>query len=455
MPTRAPAPPDAVRRRLHLAARSPGPTVAKRRRPTVAWVGALVAIAIAGLAGRLAFARAVAGDLAVGGDAQLYRLMARYLAAGRGYIRPFATPGATADVPTAEFPPLFPALLSLLHRAGLTTLAEQRASLAVLGAVTVLLVGLLGRTVAGPAVGLTAAALAAVHPMLFQLETALAAEALYAPLVTLVLLVAAHLARRPERGLRWWALLGAAVGLAALTRAEALALAPLLAVPLVGVRRYPAREWLPRLATVAAGVALVVAPWTVRNLVVLDELVPLSSNTGTLLAGANCDTTYAGPRLGLWDLECVRALPWGSLTETERARRDMRAGLSYALDHRGEWQLVAAVRVARTWGLYDQQGQANFEILEGRHAGTHRLATRGAVVLLPLAAAGVILVGVRRRLGRVLLAPVVLVTLTSLLGYGNQRFRVAAEPVLVVAACVALVHAARIVLARARTLRSS
>ncbi len=72
----------------------------------------------------------------------------------------------------------------------------------------------------------------------------------------------------------------------------------MLVIPLVllvlsdtGPRRYKARR---AVALVAASV-LVVAPWTVRNAIVLDSFVPISTQGGYTLAGAYNDTTRNQP----------------------------------------------------------------------------------------------------------------------------------------------------------------
>jgi hypothetical protein len=64
-------------------------------------------------------------------------------------------------------------------------------------------------------------------------------------------------------------------------------------------------------------------------------------------------------------------------------------------------------------------------------------------VLLPLAAYGAWLLRSRGAVAWVLVAPFVMVTLTTLLGYGTARFRHAAELALVVLAAVALDRLAR------------
>ena len=101
-----------------------------------------------------------------------------------------------------------------------------------MGVVTVVLVGLIGRRVGGDRVGLTAAGIAALYPILIAADGSLRSEALYTMLVAACMWAALRLVDRPTtlRAL----VLGAFVGLAALTRTEALILLVLLAVPVVG-----------------------------------------------------------------------------------------------------------------------------------------------------------------------------------------------------------------------------
>ncbi len=100
-----------------------------------------------------------------------------------------------------------------------------------------------------------------------------------------------------------------------------------------------------------------------------------------------------------------------------------------------------AVRVLRTWGLYAPRQQVNFEAFEGR---PHDWQTRGTVldwIVLPFAIAGVVLLRRRRVAVWPLLITAATVTLVAASTYGQQRFRVAAEPAMYVLAAVAAVAA--------------
>jgi Dolichyl-phosphate-mannose-protein mannosyltransferase len=416
---------------------------------------ALVVVVAAGLAVRVAFTVVVDPKVPAVGDASAYHLLADELAAGHGMVRPFDLSIGHRSVPTAEFPPLFPSLLAVVAVAGGKSVLAQRLAMTVVGAGTVALVGLLGRRVAGPGVGLLAAAGAAVHPMLFQSDATLMSETLDVFLVTLALVLAYRAVDRPTPAR--WAVLGLVLGAAALTRAEGLLLAVLLVVPLAGLTR---RRWRGAdlgdgsLATVGVqtapamlagaallAVAVALVPWTVRNVVTFHELLPTSHNYGTALAGANCDRTWFTSQRGLWLLSCVDAVTAGGpvTDEAATARRERAAGVRFARHHLGRAPAIAAVRLGRTWGVYDVRQQVYYETLEGRVLRWQRLGTHLDWVLYPLALAGLVVLARRREPAWPLASVVVAVSIAAVLTYGNQRFRAPAEPVLLVLAASPLV----------------
>jgi hypothetical protein len=202
-----------------------------------------------------------------------------------------------------------------------------------------------------------------------------------------------------------------------------------------------------------AATLVLVLPWTVRNYVRFDELVPVSTNVGSALDGANCPEMYNGPFKGLWRYSpnCFEGFLQPELAagnEASAAEEHRAEGLRYARQHAGEVPGVMAVRWLRTFGFYDTARQVRFEALEWRKARWQTLGMRTYWALLPFAALGAPVL-VRRRSGRPahddspqrvwpLLSTVVLVSLTTALTYGNQRFRIAAEPALLVFAATGI-----------------
>jgi hypothetical protein len=92
---------------------------------------------------------------------------------------------------------------------------------------------------------------------------------------------------------------------------------------------------------------------------------------------------------------------------------------------------VLTVRLARVWNLYDP-----LQVPEGRSIRAEKLGVAMYALLVPFAVGGAVLLRRRRTELWIMLAPVLLVSATALLTYGNQRFRAPAEVSLVVLAAI-------------------
>ncbi len=364
----------------------------------------------------LLIARAPVG---VGGDAGFYHSAANLAAHGH-----FLSRGIFGHAyRTAEHPPLFPLALALVSRLGGDTLLAHRIAGCVIGSVAAVLIGMLGARVAGPRTGLIAALLAAVYPPLITADGLVMSEPLFVALVAAALLVAMR--TRLIGGLRWAVALGAVIALATLTRGEGLLLVPLLGWPAVWGA---SRGRVGRVAALSATVVLVLAPWLVRNVIVFHRVM-LAADANTLIAGANCPDTYYGHDIGWWSLDCLARARTRSQLLTGDA--STAAAFSYAGHHVGRFPLVAAVRVLRTFNLFQPLRQGN------RESRRRWVDIVGLVVYYPLLVLAVVGLIRLRRWRWLLLAPVVMVVLVSVLGWGIGRFRVAADiSLLVLAASV-------------------
>lgn len=408
---------------------------------------ALGVIALVGLAVRLWFTLGVARGMALPFDSQTYHLLGSNLADGRGYVRP------TEGTPTAEFPPGLPAVVALATKLGARRLEHQALATSAIGVGTVVLLGLVGRRIAGARVGLVAAGIVAVHPLFFQPDGILMSESPYLFLISGVLLSALTAYEDPSRWCRW-AALGAMVGAAALTRAEALLFVPVLLVPLGLARGGSTLRLRGRAALVAClGAVVVVAPWTIRNAVTFHQFIPVSNNAGTVLLGANCRATYWGRDVGAWEFGCIAAevardpehlaIGAGDRNEAETYDEWRAAGMEYAADHLVDLPRLAVVRVLRTWGLWNPATLVDFDVREGRHRMLQTVGYWVGMLLLPFAAAGAVIVGRGRRSALlIVLAPAFLALVVPMVTYGSTRMRAVAEPSLVVLATVGLVSAA-------------
>ncbi|MEY2453506.1 MAG: hypothetical protein QOD92_3080 [Acidimicrobiaceae bacterium] len=416
----------------------------RERLRRVSFGRALAAISAAGLAIRVAYVLAITDRLQVGLDSTWYQLVGGSIAENKGFVDPENLYLRQVSVPTAFRPPLYPLFLAGVNRTfGDSARTFQLAGCAV-GVLTVVLIGYLGRRVGGKAVGLCAAALAAVYPIFLAVDAAVMSETLYVPLVAGCVL-AVYRAMERATALRW-ALVGLLAGAAILTRGDGVVLLIVMVVPaaLFGVKApWRRRALLAVTPLVVAG--LVVAPWVIRNNARLGTPAVATLQTGTALAGANCDATYYGEILGSWSYECTIREDRTTASENAYNNELQRDGRHYIVDHIGRLAVVVApLRVLRQWSLYDPINGARFEAVESRNYKWQLLSWIAYLPVALLAVYGLLLI---RRRGRVPLLPlvavIVTVTLTGAMIYGQQRLRVSVEPVLVVAASVAIVHVAK------------
>jgi 4-amino-4-deoxy-L-arabinose transferase-like glycosyltransferase len=152
-----------------------------------------------------------------------------------------------------------------------------------LGLATIIVVYLLGRRIACRPAGLLAAFAVAVYPPFIHSVGALYSEP--PAMFTLPAAVLAFLWAGEQPRLRAWLLPGVLFGLTALARPEYLLVGAAFAL-LALIRLVRARGWQPGLvgtALLVAALLLPIVPWTIRNQVVLDRTVPISTGGGKAL----------------------------------------------------------------------------------------------------------------------------------------------------------------------------
>jgi len=372
------------------------------------------------------------------GDQIFYNAAANRLADGDGFVVPFDEddPGRAGTGPAADHPPMTVIVLAPVSWITGQNPNAQRLTMALLGTVAVAAIGLVGRAVAGDRAGLIAAGIAAVYPNLWVNDGLVMSETLSVLSVVLALLLAYRYLRRPTAGVAL--ALGVVGGVAALTRAELILLLPLLVVPTVLlVRTVEQPERVQNIVISLAAAALLVGPWAVFNLGRFERPTLVSTNDGIALLGSNCDSVYSGDGMGLTDLGCLPARAPAGDQSTANAEYRTEA-LRYMRDHADRVPVVVIARVGRTWSLFRPGDMVSYNKGEGRESWVTTLGLWTYFPLLALAIGGVVVM--RRRFDRLwqLLVPVVIVTLASILTYGQTRFRVPAEPSIVVLAAIAL-----------------
>ena len=384
-------------------------------------------------------------------------LWARAVADGIGFIDPILYQVFDLKLQAAHHPPLYVVYLAAMSEVVGTSPQSLRLATCLLGAATVVVIGLVGRRVAGERAGLLAALVAAVYPHLWANDPLLLSEPLYALMIGLVLLSAYRLWDDPRP--REAVLLGLVLGLATLTRAEALLLFAILAVPLVLLRKGIDRAGRAVLVVIVLATgSFVMAPWVVHNLTRFNQPVTLSYGLAGVLTQANCDRTYEGEYLGYWHPECsfldetigpsarqcmrqparcaeIYGEQFGD--ESDAAKLGQELGVEYIRDHRGRLPVVVSARVGRMWGLFRPGQQVRIDAVgEGRPLWVSRLAL---ITFYELVAVGAVGLWLLRRRGVPILplaSMAVLVTVVAAVAIPVTRYRTPVEVALAVLAGV-------------------
>ena len=268
-------------------------------------------------------------------DGSDYDRHAMAIAEGRGY------PGARYPGRESAFrPPAYPYLLAAAYKVTgvedaevATRVVPARVLGIVLGMAIVMLVGVVAWQLWGRRVGLLAMAGAAVYLPLILVGGAAMSEPLFAALLLGALAaVLAH--RRSAHRRRWVLTAGVLAGLTILTRANALVLLLPLGVAVWTVRP----RWSPRAlaapAVLVAVAALTVAPWTIRNAIVLDRFIPVTTQLGSALAGTYNDEA----RTDRENPASWRSIRW------VKAHRALYDNIDHVPEPEAEDQLAAASR---------------------------------------------------------------------------------------------------------------
>ncbi len=396
----------------------------------------LVACAVAvGLALRLTFALGYWVDKPLTLDEQEYLLLARSLAAGRGFTYPDgnAATGPADHVGRAPGYPLFLAAIVGWAGPGAASPGPLRAIRmvqALVGALGIWLIAALAARAAGARAGVAAAWVAACYPPLAWMPAYVLSETLYSALALLAVLVLDHAIggkgdARP--GASWSAFAaGVVVGLAALTR-PAMLLFLLLAAGWMLARR----RQVPAIALVL-GAALVVAPWTARNVREHGRLVLIASEGGvTFWTGNNPlargeGDLAANPGMKAASQALKARYPGRSAEELEAVY--YRDAMGFIVSRPAAW---LALEAHKAFYLVVPVGPS-YRLHSGRYFGAS-VVSYG--LLLPVAIAGAWRLRRRRACPRALGLLFASAVLVCLVFFPQERFRIPViDPALIVCA---------------------
>lgn len=400
------------------------------------WFGGLV---LAAAVWRVLYVLMFKVDDDVVGDQIYYSGQAVAIANGNWFADPFI-PGAYA----ADHAPLTALAVAPASWDDAEPFVAQRLLMAMYGTAVVAGIGLVTRWLTDRVTSLVAVAIAAVYANLWMNDALIMAETPSALAVVLVLFASYRFDL--SRSTRDAVVMGLAVGLAGLARAELLLLGVVLVLPMVLFGQHASADRRRRVFHLAvAGLAAValVSPWIIRNQVRFDETVTMSTQDGLTLVGTNCPAAFEGPGRGFWHLSCAFAVPVpDGADQSVRSAIYRDVAVDYLGDHLDQVPSVVVARLGRGLSVWQVDAMATLNQGEGRE----RLASWIGVVqfwtLVPLAAYGLVAWPVAQRRWP-MLALILMSVLTIAALYGIPRFRIAAEVAIVVCGAIGLVSLVR------------
>jgi 4-amino-4-deoxy-L-arabinose transferase-like glycosyltransferase len=382
-------------------------------------------------------------------DAFDYDRHGRSIAAGEGFPESGYVEEGGAS---ALRPPVYPYVLGAVYAVSGDSVDAGRIVGAAFGTAAVLLLYLLVLRIWGRRTALVAAFAAAVFPSLVLLSRDLLSEQLFIALELGAVLCVVE-SRAARRGFGWAATAGLLCGLAALTRNPGAA----LAIPIViGLwRRQPGIGW-----SVVAGPPLVgllcifvaMIPWTVRNWDDFGRLVPVSTSSGFGLAGTyNRASMDDRSHPGAWrtpvivpeyrKLFDVDGVDEGTLDATLRSE-----SAAFAWDHPGYALETSGRNLLRLFELSADSVVGRQSVLVAQR-GIGSNVSFSERISLAIAAVFAVLGGallVRRHYPRgplfLWLVPVLTVLVAAPIA-GLPRYRVPADPFLLILAALGLIWA--------------
>lgn len=212
------------------------------------------------------------------GMVENYKSNARLLL--KGDVHTFVTgPSPPGDANILTYPPGYPLILSVVFKAFGESDTPMRLLQIICDAVAAVLLVLIAAELLPLKIAAIAGALAALSPQLAYYSLILLPDSL----ATLPIMLAIYFIIRAKKSNRFGAVVaaGALIGISCWLRSNALLLPPFLAIVVMVVMK-PERRL--RYATALVGIAiLVIAPITIRNLVVFHRFIPLSLGVGQML----------------------------------------------------------------------------------------------------------------------------------------------------------------------------
>jgi len=296
-------------------------------------------------------------------------------------------------------------------------------------------------------IGLIAGIIHALYPIAVYFESELLVDNLFAMLMELsfwLLLISAD-----KKQMKYFILTGLVIGLAAVTRPVILALTPLYLI-WIFIKIGPAANSIKNAVQLILGLILMITPVTLRNYMVADDFVLISSSGGiNFFIGNNPDAdglSAAMPRpLGRnWEIKDIKFAAEEETGRTMRASEVsnfwMQKGLGWAKDNPGDFIRLYGKKLYHCINNFEISNNRNLKLFMGGF-NIFKMTPLDFAVLFTMSIFGLGMLLINRRLGGsnlLMLAFIVIYMLVISLFFINARFRLPVIPYIIIFGAVGI-----------------
>lgn len=346
------------------------------------------------------------------GDTQQYILMAENLLLGKGLM--------ISPALLAYRPPLYPIFLAGIYYLFGNGYWPVRVVQIILGSLSSIMIYILGRSIFNAKVGILASFISVLYPFFIYYTGFELTETLFIFLLILVILYLVKAAENPHP--KNFVLAGILLGLASLCKPTMLAFVLLAIGGLLFIHQQKGRI-LPGLVGLLLLFAITVAPWTIRNYLVLHKFIPGTTMGGLVLYAGNNPLNKSGG--GIEGVDYILPKEVNALDESERDEFLYHKAIEYIKAYPGNFLKLAVIKFSRVWRLYPYAPQfsaSKYNIVS--------LLSYG--LILPFSIAGMILSLRKWKKCLFLYLVILYFTFFHMVSIGSVRYRAPIMPYIII-----------------------
>jgi len=354
-------------------------------------------------------------------DASVYDRLALSIAKGEGYVN-------TDGTPHSFYPPFYPFFLSIIYKIFGHSYGAVRVVQSVIGALSCMLIYLIGKRIYSNAAGLIASFVSIGYFPFIKSAELLLTELIFTFLLLLIILYLLKI----QESLRFkdCVILGILLGISLLTKSVMLFF-PLFIVPVFFyMRRYDYSTVFKKYMAVLCFFGLLMVSWGIRNFNIFHRFAPVTTQTGIGFYSSYRPPDGIFGRLATAEDPVIREA--GRIKDPVlKSNFLIKKTLEFIINHPKEVAVLELKKILYLWVPFD------WEIVGGRWFNLVYM------VMLPFFAIGFVLSFKRFRKFYPILLPVFYFQLMTLIFYGSPRFRLPIEPYIFILSIIGILECAR------------